>query len=241
MNRPTGTRPTAGPGGTGAQPSAREPAPGAVPAGPMDPPRAALLTGDRVRLEPLGRQHVDGLVGAVTDGQLWRSPYTTHIPAPDGMGAAVEGLVARAEAGERIPWAVVDTAGADDGAREPRVVGLTTFMNIDLAHRRVEIGNTYMAASTHGTGINAEVKLLLLAEAFEHLGCLRVELRTHHQNTVSRRAIERLGATRDGILRAHRIMPDGSLRDTVVYSILAREWPAARARLEHRSRPRHGA
>lgn len=194
-------------------------------------PEARLLEGERVRLEPLRLEHAPGLAEAVRDGELWRIPFVTHIPRPQDMAAGVEQLLARAEAGEIVAWAVV--LRGRDGAQD-RVVGQTTFLNIAPADRRLEIGTTFLAASAQGTGVNAEVKLLLLTEAFEHLGCLRVELRTHHLNTASRRAIERLGATQEGILRAHRILPDGSLRHTVVYAILEDEWPGVRALLRHR-------
>ena len=132
-------------------------------------------------------------------------------------------------AGTTLSWAVIDRT---DG----RVVGHTTYLNISRRDRRLEIGTTYLAASAQRTGINAAMKLALLSHAFEELGCLGVEFRVHHLNTASRRAVERLGAQQDGILRAHRIMPDGTLRHTVVYSLLAWEWSGAKASLEHRLR-----
>lgn len=198
---------------------------------PMPAPAARVLEGERVRLEPLRAEHAEGLAEAVRDGELWRIPYATHIPRPEAMAAGVEATLAKAAAGQVVAWAVV--LRGRDGAAD-RVVGQTTFLNIETADRRLEIGSTFLSASTHGTGVNAEVKLLLLTEAFERLGCLRVELRTHHLNAASRRAIERLGATQEGILRAHRILPDGSLRHTVVYAILADEWRGVRALLEQR-------
>jgi len=125
------------------------------------------------------------------------------------------------------PWVV---RRHDTGA----VCGLTTYCNIDQPNRRVEIGYTWLAASAHGTAINPEMKLLMLSRAFETLGCLAVEFRTHFHNRQSRAAIEKLGAKQDGVLRSHRIMPDGSLRDTVVYSVLDIEWPSVRNGLESR-------
>lgn len=193
----------------------------------MSPPRPVPLENERVRLEPLGEQHVEGLREAVADGEIWRIPYAPHVPSPEQVADAVAAQCASDAAGTTASWAVLDRASE-------RVVGHTTFLNISLRDRRLEIGTTYMAASTHGTGINAAVKLALLTHAFEELDCLGVEFRVHHLNTASRRAVERLGAQQDGILRAHRIMPDGTLRHTVVYSILAWEWSGVKASLEHR-------
>jgi RimJ/RimL family protein N-acetyltransferase len=126
-----------------------------------------------------------------------------------------------------VAWVVVREA---DG----RAVGLTTFMNLALADRGLEIGNTYLAGSVHRSGVNTAVKRLLLSHAFDELELLRVEFRVHHLNLASRRAVEALGAQQDGILRAHRILPDGTVRHTVVYSILAQEWPGIRAMLDAR-------
>lgn len=193
----------------------------------MSPPRPVPLENERVRLEPLGEQHVEGLREAVADGEIWRIPYAPHVPSPEQVADAVAAQCASDAAGTTASWAVLDRASE-------RVVGHTTFLNISLRDRRLEIGTTYMAATTHGTGINAAVKLALLTHAFEELDCLGVEFRVHHLNTASRRAVERLGAQQDGILRAHRIMPDGTLRHTVVYSILAWEWSGVKASLEHR-------
>lgn len=199
-----------------------------VPTDALEPPQAVALEGTRVRLEPLSMDHVTGLQDAVRDGSLWEIPYATHVATPDAMAESVESLCTQVADGDIVAWAVrrLDT---------DQIIGQTTFLNISLRDRRLEIGSTWMAESTHGTGMNAEVKLLLLTHAFETLGCLGVELRTHHLNVASRRAIERLGAKQDGILRAHWILPDGTLRDTVVYSILEWEWPAVRAALTRRA------
>ncbi|GAA1298752.1 MULTISPECIES: GNAT family N-acetyltransferase [Brachybacterium] len=196
---------------------------------PMDHPRPVPLENDRVRLEPLGPQHVDGLREVVADGEIWRIPYAPHVPPPEEVAARVADQCASDEAGHTASWAVVERGSG-------RVIGHTTFLNISLRDRRLELGSTYMAGSTHGTGLNAATKLALLTHAFEELGCLGVEFRVHHLNIASRRAVERLGAQQDGILRAHRIMPDGTLRHTVVYSILADEWSGVKASLEHRLR-----
>jgi len=199
---------------------------------PMEQPRPAVLAGHGIRLEPLAEAHVPGLREAVADGEIHRLPFAPHVPAPEAVAESVRGLRADVAAGARLVWVVVREA--DD-----RVLGLTTFMNLSLGDRGLEIGNTYLAASVHRSGVNTAVKRLLLAHAFDTLEVLRVEFRVHHLNLASRRAVEALGAQQDGILRAHRILPDGSVRHTVVYSILALEWPGIRAMLDARLE-RHG-
>ena len=184
------------------------------------------LTGERVTLEPLSHEHHDDLVEAVRDGRLWELWYTS-VPTPEGMAAEIDARLAQQAAGTMLPFAMRRN---DTG----RVVGMTTFMNIEADVPRLEIGSTWTAASAQRTGLNAEAKLLLLGHAFDVLGCLAVEFRTHWHNHQSRTAIARLGAKQDGVLRNHRRMPDGSLRDTVVFSILDSEWPAVRNGLRHR-------
>jgi len=183
------------------------------------------LAGRLVVLEPLAAEHHDGLVAAVRDGELWTRWYT-HIPRPEAMAAEIERRLGLQAAGSMVPFVARRTG---DG----QVIGMTTFMNIDAATPRVEIGSTWNAAGAHGTGTNPESKLLLLAHAFDVWGCPAVEFRTDHHNHQSRAAIARLGARQDGILRAHRREP-GYLRDTVVFSITAPEWPGVRLGLEHR-------
>jgi N-acetyltransferase len=190
------------------------------------------LTGGMVTLEPLRPGHAGALATAASDGRLWELWYTS-VPAPEGMAADVEARLARQAAGEMLPFVVRRNA---DGA----VVGATTYLNLDLEVPRLEVGSTWTAASAQRTGVNAESKLLLLTHAFEVLGCLAVEFRTHWHNQQSRAAIARLGAKQDGVLRNHRRMPDGSLRDTVVFSITDTEWPAVRNDLRHRL-ARHAA
>jgi N-acetyltransferase len=184
------------------------------------------LTGDLVVLEPLQDAHHDELVRAASDGRLWDLWYTS-VPSPETMRADLADKLARQAAGEVLPFTVRRT---DTGA----VVGMTTYLNVEADVPRLEIGSTWTAASAQRTGVNAESKLLLLTHAFDVLGCLAVEFRTHWHNHQSRAAIARLGAKQDGVLRTHRRMPDGSLRDTVVFSIIDSEWPAVRSGLRHR-------
>jgi len=187
-------------------------------------PQPVTLRGSHVTLEPLAPRHHDDLVDAVRDGELWKLAYTT-IPLPEKMEAEIARRLALAHAGSMLPFAVIENASG-------KAVGMTTYMNIDAVHRRLEIGSTWYRTRVQRTQLNTECKLLLLAHAFETLDCIAVEFRTSLQNVRSQRAIERLGAKRDGILRHHAVHGDGTLRDTVVYSIIAAEWPATKARLE---------
>ena len=193
-------------------------------------PAPLTLTGRHMRLEPLALAHADGLCDAARDGELWRLWYTA-VPSPEGMVKEIERRLALQAAGSMLPFTVIDAAG--------KVAGMTTYMHIDPVHRRVEIGSTWYASRVQRTSLNTEAKRMLLAHAFAVLGCIAVELRTHRLNTQSRRAIERLGAQLDGILRHHQRAADGSLRDTCVYSITAPEWPAVRSHLDWQlERPR---
>jgi RimJ/RimL family protein N-acetyltransferase len=185
-----------------------------------------ILAGDLVVLEPLRADHVGDLVTAASDGRLWELWYTS-VPTPEGMAAEVAARLAAFDAGTMLPFTV---RRADTRA----VVGMTSYCNVDAAAPRLEIGYTGTARSAQRTGVNTESKLLLLAHAFETLGCIAVEFRTHWHNVQSRTAIARLGARQDGVLRNHRRLPDGSLRDTVVFSIIESEWPAVRTGLRHR-------
>lgn len=198
--------------------------------------RLPALQGQDVILQPLTRAHAAGIRAAVTDGELWRLWFTT-VPAPDGVDAEIERRLTLQARGSMMPFAVESRA---DG----RVLGMTSFMNIDLPNRRLEIGSTWYRASVQQTGINAQCKLLLLSMAFDTLGCNAVELRTSSFNFRSRAAIERLGAKLDGVLRHHQIAHDDVLRDTYVYSIIASEWPAVKQnlqwRLERRLNPPQG-
>jgi RimJ/RimL family protein N-acetyltransferase len=193
-------------------------------------PAPVELVGAHARLLPLAPAHHDGLCQAARDGELFTLWYTA-VPSPEGMAAEIERRLTLQRAGHMLPFTVCDAAG--------RVVGMTTYMNIDAVHRRVEIGSTWYARSAQRTALNTQAKRLLLAHAFDSLDCIAVEFRTHRLNTASRRAIERLGAQLDGVLRAHQRSPDGSLRDTAVYSITAAEWPTIRTHLDWQlARPR---
>ena len=186
--------------------------------------RTPVLENAFVRLEPLAREHATDLADAV--GELWRTWYT-RIPAPERMAAEIERRLAEQQAGRLAPWAIVDRARG-------RAVGMTTYLQLDPTNRRLEIGSTWLGRVAQGTGVNPAAKLLLLARAFDDLGCVAVELRTHWHNHQSRAAIARLGAKQDGVLRNHTLWEDGTLRDTVVFSIIDGEWPTVRAALQHR-------
>lgn len=188
------------------------------------------LTGRLVRLEPLSADHHDGLVEATRDGQMWDRWYTS-APEPGEVGAMIEQRLAMQDAGTMLPFVAIRLS---DNA----ILGSTTFYDIRPEVPRVSIGYTWNRESTHGTGTNPESKLLLMAHAFETLGCAGVRYETSWSNQQSRTAIERLGARLDGVLRADRLERNGALRDTVVYSVLAHEWPSVKANLEHRLRHR---
>ncbi|MGJ8609832.1 MAG: GNAT family N-acetyltransferase [Octadecabacter sp.] len=169
---------------------------------------------------PLSQHHLDDLVEATGDGELHKLWYTT-IPDAAGMAAEIDRRIA-------LPtmhaFAIIDNASG-------KAVGMTTYMNMDATHRRLEIGSTWYRKSVQKTALNTECKLLLLQHAFEVMDCICVEFRTHYSNTQSRRAIERLGAKFDGVLRSHMIMANGTVRDTAAYSIIASEWSAVKANL----------
>jgi N-acetyltransferase len=185
-------------------------------------PDPVTLSGAHARLEPLSHAHHDGLVEAVKDGDLWKLWYTS-VPKAENMTREIDRRLSLQKAGSMLPFTVFDADG--------KIAGMTTYMNIDANNRRVEIGSTWYAKRVQRTLLNTQCKLLLLAYAFEAIDCIAVEFRTHFFNHQSRRAIERLGAKQDGILRSHQIAPNGTLRDTVVYSITAAEWPTVKAHL----------
>ncbi len=182
------------------------------------------LKGQFATIEPLHPEHHDALIAAVSDGKLWKLWYTA-IPKPENMRGEIERRLHLQQQGSMLPFVIRRN---DTGA----LCGMTTYMNADVANRRVEIGSTWYAASAQRTGINTECKLMLLTHAFEDMHCIAVEFRTHWMNQQSRAAIARLGAKQDGILRNHQRMPDGSYRDTVVFSIIESEWPTVRRHLQ---------
>jgi N-acetyltransferase len=182
------------------------------------------LRGEYARLEPLSHDHREGLIEAVNDGELWKLWYTS-VPKPENMTKEIDRRLGLQAAGVMLPFTVFDAAG--------RISGMTTYMNVDTPNRRVEIGSTWYPKRVQRSALNTQCKLLLLRHAFEKLDCIAVEFRTHFFNHPSRRGIERLGAKQDGILRSHQIAPNGALRDTVVYSIIAAEWPTVKAHLNY--------
>ena len=185
-------------------------------------PEPVTLSGPHARLEPLSHKHIDGLTEAVKDGELWKLWYT-FIPSPADMGKEIDRRLGLQAAGSMLPFTVFDVDG--------KIAGMSTYMNVDAANRRVEIGSTWYARRVQRSALNTQCKLLLLTHAFDELDCIAVEFRTHFFNHQSRRGIERLGAKLDGILRNHQIATNGTLRDTVVYSIIACEWPTVKAHL----------
>jgi RimJ/RimL family protein N-acetyltransferase len=181
------------------------------------------LRGSRAILEPLSHDHHDDLVCAVNDGELWTLWYT-FVPRPEQVRVEIDRRLNLQAQGSMLPFAVIDS---DTG----KAVGMTTYMHIDAANRRLEIGSTWYRKCVQRTSINTECKYMLLSHAFEALDCIAVEFRTSSMNRPSRNAIERLGAKLDGTLRNHMILTNGTLRDTCVYSIIASEWPAVKAHL----------
>lgn len=190
---------------------------------PLEP---VTLTGQLVRLEPLSMDHLTGLQEASADGEMWTRWYTS-VARPEDMEAQIADRLAMHDKGTMLPF----TAIRQD---DDQVLGVTTFYDIEPNVPRASIGYTWNRASTHGTGTNAESKLLLLSHAFGTLGMQCVRFETSWSNQQSRQAIERLGARCDGVLRADRLERTGDLRDTVLYSILAHEWPSVRSGLTHR-------
>ncbi|EQA64021.1 GNAT family N-acetyltransferase [Leptospira alexanderi] len=187
------------------------------------PPESVSLIGNHVELLPLRMEHCDALIQAVLDGELWKLWFTS-VPSPDQMKFWIETALQEQEQKQSLPFIVQRKA-------DRKIIGSTRYMNIEKTDRRLEIGSTWYSKEFQKTFVNTECKLLLLEHAFENLNCIAVEFRTHRLNQNSRRAIERLGAVLDGILRNHRTMPNGTLRDTAVYSIISNEWPTIKSHL----------
>jgi RimJ/RimL family protein N-acetyltransferase len=196
-------------------------------------PPDVIFRGRHAWLVPLEAAHAPALAEAVRDGELWNLWYTS-VATPEDMESDVASRLARRAAGECQPFTVIETTS---GAP----VGMTSYWNLDPKNRRVEIGATWYRKSVQRSGLNTECKRMLLAHAFETLDCIAVEFRTHFLNHQSRRAIERLGAKLDGILRNHSVSRDGLIRDTCVYSILQTEWPTVRRHLDARLEEREGS
>ncbi|WP_455382480.1 GNAT family N-acetyltransferase [Salinispira pacifica] len=189
----------------------------------IDEPVVLSLPTGRVRLEPMRPSHVRAIFDARGDAETWRY-MPAEVRTLDDADTLVERALAAKAAGTEYPFVIVDKTSN-------RVVGSTRYLDISPLHRSVEIGWTWIEPAARRTSINTECKMLLLAHAFESLGCVRVQIKTDARNAVSQRAIERLGCVREGLLRRHRILPDGFIRDTVYYSIIAEEWSSARSRL----------
>jgi len=184
---------------------------------------AISLHGREVSLVPLSHAHHADLIEALKDGELWTLWYTS-IPAPDQLDAEISRRLGLHQQGVMVPFSVIEKT-------TNKAVGVTTYMNIDAANRRLEIGATWYRKRVQRTAVNTECKFLLLGYAFEQLKCIAVEFRTHFFNRQSRAGIERLGAKLDGILRQHQLARNGTLRDTCVYSIIDSEWPTVKAHL----------
>ncbi|MHA6909848.1 GNAT family N-acetyltransferase [Ralstonia pseudosolanacearum] len=187
------------------------------------------LSGRHAWLEPLSREHEADVRAAAADGALWKLWYTS-VPSPETTPAWLDTALDMRERLGAMPFVVRDIRHGQPGS----VVGSTRFFNVDAASRRLEIGHTWYAKSVQRTAVNTECKLLLLTHAFETLGCIAVEFRTHWMNHQSREAIARLGAKQDGVLRNHQRMPDGSYRDTVVFSIIESEWLTVKRHLQYK-------
>lgn len=198
----------------------------------MGPVAPVTLEGHSVRLEPLSVEHEDGLAAAAADGELWKLWFTS-VPEPAGTRGYIDAALEGQRAGHMLPWAVRDLA-------TNTIAGSTRYHDIVQAADRVEIGYTWYAQRWQRTRINTACKLLLLAHAFDTLNCAVVGLRTDNFNFASQRAIEALGAKKDGVIRHHHPRRDGTVRDTVLYSILVTEWPDVQRHLQLRL-ARHGS
>jgi len=184
------------------------------------------LSGDYVELVPLEKSHRDDLLTAASDGELWNL-WFTGVPSKKSIDAYIDTAISNRETKNQLPFVVIEKSSN-------KVVGCTRFCNIDVTNTRLEIGYTWYAKSVQRSAVNTETKLLLLTYVFESMRAIAVEFRTNWFNYASRTAIARLGAKQDGVLRNHVIMPDGSMRDTVVFSILNSEWPGVKRNLNHK-------
>ena len=194
-----------------------------MPTPSLDP---VTLEGRLVRLEPMALEHLEGLSAVAFDPALWRWTLARPIDR-DGLRAWMELAIANRDAGTELPFVTVDR-------RTGQPIGSSRYLNIVPEHRRLEIGWTWVAGAWHGTGANREAKLLMLEHAFERLGCIRVEFKTHARNERSRAALLGIGATFEGVFRKHMVMPDGSIRDSAWFSVTDEEWPRVADHLRER-------
>jgi len=185
-----------------------------------------VLEGALVRLEPMTLKHLSGLEAVAFDDRIWRY-MSTWVKTPDDLRAWVESALRLEAAGTVLPWVTILKA-------ENRVIGSTRFMDFDKTHKTTELGSTWLAPQFHGTGLNAEAKLLQLRFGFEELGLRRIALKTHHENLQSQAAMRKIGATEEGTFRNHYIMPDGSQRHSVWFSVIREDWPRVKSLLEAR-------
>jgi len=187
--------------------------------------KATSLEGNRVRLLPLSREHIQSFKELLSLEKLHKIWYTA-IPSAEEVEEEIDRRLGLQLVGSMIPFSVWDI-------RRNCLCGMTSYMHIDAKHKRLEIGSTWLSTNSQRSGVNTQMKYLMLEHAFQEFECIAVEFRTHFMNTQSRRAIERLGAKLDGILRSHQIMRDGSLRDTCVYSVTRAEWPSVKSNLHY--------
>jgi RimJ/RimL family protein N-acetyltransferase len=188
--------------------------------------RTPILDGVRIRLEPLTLGHLAGLEAVAFDDRIWRY-MPTRVKTPDDLRAWVEAALLAEAAGTVMPWVTILKAGN-------RAIGSTRFMDLDMNHRTTELGSTWLAPEFHGSGLNAEAKLLQLRHGFEELRLNRIALKTHHENLQSQAAMRKIGAVEEGTFRNHYVMPDGSARHSVWFSIIREDWPRVRSLLEER-------
>jgi len=185
------------------------------------------LNGRFVRLEPLAEGHVPGLALAGKDPSIWRYLPYGEVTCEEKMRELVGGFLVRAERGSELPFAVIEVESSQP-------IGCSCFLEIKVEHRKIEIGGTWFGLAAQRTKANTESKYLMLAHAFDVLGCVRVEFKTDARNLRSQQALRRIGAVREGVLRSHMILPDGYRRDSVYYSLLPAEWPGVKAALEEK-------
>jgi RimJ/RimL family protein N-acetyltransferase len=185
------------------------------------------LSGQRIYLEPLSETHLADLSQVGLDAEIWRFMLYGKMQTDSDLHRWILEMLERQKKGKDLPFTVIQRSNG-------KAIGCTRYMNVEAMHRSLEIGGTWYGRFYQGSGVNVEAKYLLLKYAFEYLGCIRVQLKTDARNLQSQRAIERLGAVKEGVLRNHMILPDGTIRDSIYYSILDEEWPQVKQKLEQR-------